>query len=300
MKKIVLCGCAAMLVVSGLGTLAGAAIVPDRFEVRIIATDLMQPKGIDTALHRAGIGPAGDGLFIAESGANRIVRIDPDTGDMSVVADTLGSFPVGVACYGGPFDQNMYVGNAFFGGIVKIDPDGNTSIFAMPNLGIAGMDFGKGPFGADLYAGEWASGNIWRIDRQGNVTLFTTLPQCQTRYLRFSHGGDFGNFLYVTDFITGDIYRVDPTGAFTRFAGTGSPCLEGLDFSFGGAFGKYLYTGDVCTGDLFRVAPDGTVELWASGFDGVADIHFEPGKMGGATMYFVDGRSSVFAIHRVE
>ena len=82
------------------------------------------------------------------------------------------------------------------------------------------------------------------------------------------------------------------------FASVGSPCLEGMDFGPGGAFGHYLYVGDICTGDVFQVDRHGNVNLWASGFPGAADIHFEPGRRGGSTMYLADGVSGVWAISR--
>jgi hypothetical protein len=299
MKKIAVFSCMSLMGLVAVRAIPGVT-VPAPFEARLVATDLLQPKGIEAALHQAGVGPAGDYLYVAESGANRIVRIDPRSGEMEMAGESMGFFPVGVGCFGGPFAQNMYVGNAMGGGISRIDADGVTWEFAVPDLLIAGMDFGHGPFGTDLYAGEWVSGNIWRIDRDGNATLFSTIPGSQTRYMKFSHGGPFGTFLYVTDFLSGDIYRIDPHGAYTLFASTGSIGLEGLDFSSGGAFGKYLYTGNLSTGDLFRIAPDGTVLLWASGFEGVADIRFVPGGAGGFTMYMVDGHDSVFAISRAK
>jgi hypothetical protein len=299
MKRIVVIGGVLLMGLVAVGAIPGV-ILPEQFEARLVATDLNQPKGIEAALHRAGVGPAGDYLYVAESGANRIMRIDPSSSEMEMAGESMGFFPVGVACFGGPFAQNMFVGNAMGGGITRIDLNGITWEFAVPDLLSAGMDFGHGPFGTDIYAGEWVSGNIWRIDRQGQATLFSSIPGCQTRYMKFSHGGPFGTYLYVTDFLSGDVYRIAPDGVATVFASTGAIGLEGLDFSSGGAFGKYLYTGSLSTGDLFRIAPDGTVLLWASGFAGVADIRFVPGGAGGFTMYMVDGHDSVFAINRAK
>ncbi len=292
------CG-AAVFATAGFLALSGAGTVPDRFEVTTLVTGLATPKGLDSALFRAGAGPMGSYLYVAESGADQILEVDRFTGDMEIVAYTLGSFPVGLSCFGGAFDQFMYVGNAFGGGIVRIDQDGFAELFALDGMDIAGLDFGHGPFGADLYAGEWTMGSIWRVDVHGNATLFASIPTCETRYLQFSQGGPFGTYLYFTDAVTGDIYRVDPSGQEEVFASTGADCLEGLAFSPGGAFGKYLYVGDVCSGEIFRVAPNGAVEVWADGFDGVADIIFKPGGVGGFTMYLVDGHSSVFAIQRM-
>lgn len=299
MKKFVILGCIASLALIGVVATAIPS-VPAPFEVRLVATDLIQPKGIESTPHGTGMGPGGHDLFIAESGANRVTRIDPVSGEKTIVAQTLGTFPVGIRVKGGPFDQNLYIGDAFGGGVECMDLTGACTPFAINDRAAAGMDFGRGPFGNDLYVGEWAMGNIWRIDREGNTELFASLPNGETRYLKFSHDGQFGNYLYVTNYRNGDIVRFDANGNMELFARTGSPCLEGLDFSTGGAFGRYLYAGDICTGDIFRVAPDGTVELFASGFEGAADLKFVPGPKGGATLYMVDGRHSAYEIRVVK
>ena len=277
---------------------ASTQTVPNPFETRILASGLVQPKGLDAALHGAGAGPMGQNVFVAESGLNRIVEVDIRTGVVTPVCPAA-DFPVGVACWGGPFAQYMYVGCAFSGGgIERISADGVGMPFALAGRNVAGLDFGKGPFGSDLYAGEWTLGNVWRVDPDGNETLFATVPG-ESRYLRFSQGGDFGHFLYVTDYATGYIHRIDPQGNVTLFAQTGAYGLEGLAFGPGGEFGKELYVGSLATGEIFRVAADGTVTLWATGFPGVADILFKPGGGGGFSMYFVDGNSAVHVISKV-
>lgn len=275
---------------------AAQPVVPDDFEVTVLATGLVQPKGLDSALFRAGAGRMGKDLFVAESGLDRVVTVERE-GSMPVVFSmTNGSFPVGVGCFGGPFGPYLYCGNAMGGGIDRLDSEGVAVPFALPGMSIAGLAFGKGEFGGDLYAGEWTTGDIWRIDREGNAVLFATIPNGQSRYLHFSHGGPYGHYLYVTDFITGDIYRIDPDGNVMMFASTGAACLEGLAISPGGAFGQMLFAGDLCAGEIYAVAPDGTVTLWAYGFNGAADMIFEPGGKGGFTMFMVDGVDSVYAI----
>jgi hypothetical protein len=279
---------------------ANSQTVPQGFKVTLLAEDLEAPKGIVSPLHRAGAGPFGHYLYVAEANTDAIAKVDKAGGGASLFASDVGDFPVGIAFYGGPFGNFLYVGNAMGGGIVKVDPSGAVSPFALAGMNIAGLDFGRGAYGNDLFAGEWSVGNIHRVDPSGTATLFANIPGTQTRYLKFSHGGAFGTFLYFSNFLNGDIYKVDDLGVATLFASTGSVGLEGFDFSPGGAFGNFLYVGSLSTGEIFRVAPDGTVELWASGFGGVADIHFEPGKKGGFTMYISDGQSSghVYAISK--
>ena len=274
-----------------------AQTVPNPFRVRLLTDGLVQPKGIDAALHGTGAGPMGANIYVAESGLDQMVEIDIHTGAISLFSAT-GDFPVGVGCWGGPFSQYMYVGCAFSGGgIERISVDGIGTPFAMQGMNVSGLDFGKGPFGPNLYAGEWQVGNIWQVDPAGNATLFASIPG-ESRYLRSSGGGQFGHYLYVTDFTTGKIYRIDASGNDSLFADTGVPGLEGLAFGPGGVFGKDLYVGNLSTGEIYRVAQDGTVTLWASGFPGVADILFKPGGAGGFSMYLVDGHSSVYLVSK--
>ncbi len=294
-RKLIGCGIAA-LGLTGLLALAGAVTVPSGFQVTLLADGLASPKGLDAATYRAGAGHMGKNLMVAESGLNQIVDINRFTGEVEYFAGTMGSFPVGIGCYGGPFGSYMYVGNAMGGGIVRIDELGTVEPFALTNLDIAGLDFGKGQYGKYLYAGEWQVGNIWRVDKFGTPELFATIPFCETRYLQFAQGGPFGHLLYFTDYLTGDVYRVYPDGTWEIFTNLGGPGIEGFAFGPGGAWGHDLYVGNLTTGEIFRVFPDGTYEIWASGFQGVADIIFLPGKRGGFTMYIVDGHSSVFAI----
>lgn len=278
---------------------APPVVVPAGFRYTELASGLLTPKGVVSALHQAGTGQFGDYLYVAESDGDRISRVDKDGG--SEVFATGFDFPVGVAFYGGKFGKYLYVGNAYGGGIDRVDTDGNVSDFALSTEAIAGLDFGHDAYGPYLYAGEWAAGKIWKVDSAGNATLFATLPAGrQSRYLKFSHddpGVDFGTYLYVTDFTTGNIYKVDPAGAVTYFTtACGTVGQEGLAFSPGGAFGDYMYAANLYTGDIWRITPAGVVTSWAHIAAGAADIHFEPGAAGGFVMYVVDGHSKVYAI----
>lgn len=294
-RKLIGCGVAA-LGLTGLLTLAGAVTVPADFQVTLLADGLASPKGIATATYRVGAGQMGKNLMIAESGMSQIVEVDRVTGDVHYLTGTMGAFPVGIGCYGGPFGPYMYVGNAMGGGIVRIDDQGTIEPFALTSLEIAGLDFGTGQYGQYLYAGEWQVGNIWRVDTFGNPELFATIPFCETRYLKFAEGGPFGHFLYFTDYLTGEVYRVFPDGQWEVFTDLGGAGVEGFAFGPGGTWGRFLYVGSLSTGEIYRVFPDGSFEVWASGFDGVADIIFMPGARGGFVMYIVDGHSKVYSI----
>jgi sugar lactone lactonase YvrE len=290
MKKLLLTALAFSLAGAGLHS----QTVPHPLRVKMLATELNTPKGIYSMLNESYEGRLGKYLFVAESGANRIIALDPESGQKLPFAETA-PFPVGIVGWGGPFGQMLMVGSAFGGGIQEFDRDGLRATM-MPGMSIAGIDFGHGVFGEYLYAGEWTTGNIWRVDALGEYTLFAQIPNGQSRYLRFSHGGDFGTFLYVTDYASGKIYRIDHAGVVRLFARTESQSLEGLEFGPGVPFGRHLYTGDLLTGNLYQVDPDGTVKLWATGFPGVADIHFAPGAGDGYRMYVVDGHRSVYVV----
>jgi DNA-binding beta-propeller fold protein YncE len=294
-KQAILVG--ASLCAALVATRTAAQTVPSPFKWTLLVSGLDQPKGLDSARRQAGAGQMGEYLYVAESGADRVVAVDPKTGVVEPVGGTLGTFPVGIGCYGGPFAQYMYLGSAFSGGIERMSVNGVTTPFALAGIPIAGLDFGNAQFGHDLYAGEWMAGNVWRIDAQGNATLFAAVPG-QARTLEFSQGGAFGHNLYVTEYLSGNVYRIDPQGNVTLFASTGSTGLEGLAFGPGGAFGANLYVGNQLTGQILEITPTGSIGSWANGFPGVADLHFMPGTKGGFTMILVDGIGSLFTVRR--
>lgn len=302
LKIGVFVGVVAALVVA-LGSVAGAngPTVPSGFNVTSLASGLSGPKGIVSAHFQAGNSAFGRDLYVAESGANHIRQVSKTGGSVLFASGTL-NFPVGVAF--GPeslFGTYLYVGNAFGGGVSKVDSSGTVSAFAAAGQNIAGLDFGRGAgFGRDLYAAEWTAGQILRIGPGGGAgTLFATMPALmESRYLKFSQAHGFGHYLYVSG-INGNINRIDTAGNVGLFVNLGVSGLEGFDFSLGGAWGHYLYAGNVSTGDIYQIAPDGTFTVWASGFASVADIHFEPSGKGGFTMYVVDATNGqVYAIHR--
>jgi sugar lactone lactonase YvrE len=267
--------------------------------VRLVATGFDQPKGITCADYTAREGLLGTNLFVAVSGSDEIVEVTPDGQRLAHFAGPMNSFPVGLAAYGSSFAQDLYVGNAYGGGVSRLDALGDDFTFALRGKSVAGMDFG---YGGDLFVGEWTTGNIWRVDPQGNVILFATIPG-EARYLSFgplNHPSEgVRQRLFVTEYGSGSIYRVDPDGTVSLFAQTRAQCLEGLAFGPGGAFGYDLYAGDLCSGTIYRVDAFGNVSVWSSGLlPGAADICFMAAGTDAYTMYVVDGKSegSLWAI----
>lgn len=277
MKRYTLSRYAAVLGLAGAASLAAATAVPTDFQVRLVTTGLDHPMALEGR-------PTNGKMYVAETGADRMLEIDLRTGEVLEAMGTYGSHPMGLAC----FSEGAYVGNAGGFGIVKCYDDGFARPFALMDKEIAGLACGSGAFGKDLYAVEWTAGKIWRVNQYGQARLFTQLPAIEPCYMEFSPGAPFGEYLYVTDFATGDIYRVTPKGHVELFTSTGTTHLAGCAFSPGGAFGKYFYVGDAGTGEIFRIDWEGNVELWADGFEGVADILFKPGKRGDPRMYVVD------------
>ena len=284
----------ALLAAIGIAGLASAGIAQQDFQLRLVASGLASPKGITAASPLLREGLMEQYLFVAESGADRVLKISTDGAIVTAFTQPMRSFPVGLACFGSSFAQDLYVGNATSGGVMRVDAQGSDMPFALHQMSVAGLDFGGCDYGNDLYVGEWLTGKVWRIDPLGNATLFATVPG-EARYLKFGTPV-FGNKLFVTDYTTGNIYKVDPDGTVMLFASTGASCLEGLDFSTGGVFGQYLYTGNLCSGDIYRVDRTGNVILWMGGvLPGAADIVFTTSGTDMHTMYVVDGKTSVWA-----
>lgn len=271
--------------------------VPDGYEVELLADNLDTPKGITSPMHRAGAGQFGHYLYVAVSEVDAIYKVEKEDGAGAEFFASSSSFPVGVSFFGGPFGKYLYVGNALGGGgITRVGPaGGDAEAFALSGKNVAGLDFGRGKYGNDMYAGEWDAGNIYRVAPNGSEELFAAIPNVQTRYLKFSPGIPM---LFFTDFPSGDVYYVAPNGSATPFAHIGVPGVEGFDFGPGGAFKDFMYVGSIVTGDIWTVDANGDVALWASGFEGVADIYFEPGEEGGFVMYVVTGGSKVYAIDK--
>ena len=121
----------------------GTPLVPAGYSATLLTTGLDFPKGITSALIRQGAGQLDDWLYVAESGANRVVRVSK-TGGAPVAFATSPLFPVGVNIFGGPFGPYVYIGNAFGTGISRADPSGQVTPFSLAGHSIAGMDFGRG------------------------------------------------------------------------------------------------------------------------------------------------------------
>ncbi len=140
-----------------------------------------------------------------------------------------------------------------------------------------------GPYGAAgtmLIAEDKVGGRIVRVlaDGSGLTELVGTAANLQKpEGLAF---GDFGGTqspaLYAAEKAGGRIMRIESDGSVTTF---GNPAaIGGLDGPDNIAFGPdgYLYVGEKYGGRIVRIAGDGTHTVFATGFDNVEGVAFDP------------------------
>jgi len=265
---------------------------------------------ITSALSVSGDGPFGDDLYATEITAGGIWRVSRE-GAGATQFTSVGEYPEGLTF--SPFDSfgnYLYVAIPVWKepwwGIVRVDPLGKLQGFFNPPTESLAFPPGGSDYGEYLYGvvGGFGSYKIYRIDSTGTGTEFTDTIPGGGGSIRFSHGEDFGTYLFMTCGSTGEIYKVYPDGSCELFADTGMGkwSIGGLDFDVGGAWqgqwGQSMYVGVGAgpnAGSILRITPRGQVSVWASGFEAVTDICFQPGGEGGFTMYIATGEG-VWAI----
>jgi sugar lactone lactonase YvrE len=216
-------------------------------------------------------------IFISEisefgkDGDGQITMID-NTGKASVFISDLDD-PKGLAIIG----DNLFVADK--NKIIKITPDGATSVFAaasaFPTTPQFLNDLEADPQG-NLYVsdsgdimGSGKGGAIYKIDANGKVTLL--IDGKQDARVMAPNGllaDDTGNVLLYVDFTSGILYSYNQqTKALTDIA-------EG----FGGGDGIVhhsngtMYVSDWKTGKVFGVNTQGDVSLLKDGYQSAADI----------------------------
>ena len=105
-------GISALLTGIGALALCSAASAQQGFNVELVTRGINSPKGITGANCLAPQGLMENYLYVAESGMDRILKISPEGSLVDVFATPMSSFPVGIACFGQSFAQDLYVGNA--------------------------------------------------------------------------------------------------------------------------------------------------------------------------------------------
>ena len=211
-----------------------------------VAAQLRSPQGVDV--------DAGGNLYIADSGGNRIRRVDSSgtissfagigeqgyTGDGGPAIEARLFSPYDVALDG---SGNLFIAEAFNNRIRKVDASGTITTIAGTGEGGFSGDGGAAveaqlsfPSGlaadasGNLFIADYDNQRIRRVDASGIISTFAGGgdtsgdggPAVQAR-LGYPSGVDVdasGN-LYIAVLTNSTIRRVDPSGTITTIAGVG-------------------------------------------------------------------------------
>ncbi len=178
-----------------------------------------------------------EGLYVGDVGGGRVLRIDVDTHDATVVATGFGAPNAFARDHGG----NLWVSDSFPGTLTKIAPDGQKTVFAYPEQLAPGAGESP-PFGANglafdrnerfLYVAETSRDEIYRIayahGALGAIELFA----------RGTAGGaldgadgiafDVRGNLYVCSNQSDEIAVLSPEGdVVAEYSGSGATAFNG-------------------------------------------------------------------------
>lgn len=205
-----------------------------------------------------------------KDGDGQITVIQNDK--VRVVARGLDD-PKGLAMVGG----NLYVADK--NKIVKVDPNGQTSIFAGPNSFPAAPIFFndlEADLAGNLYVSDTGDvfksgkgGAVYKIDPLGKVTL--VINNVQDSRIKAPNGllmDDTGDVISIVDFSTGILYSYNMK----------NKTLTDIAHGFGGGDGLVhhsngkMYVSDWNNGKVFSINMAGDVKEIKSGYKAAADI----------------------------
>ncbi len=201
------------------GTFAkdGTLYMPDRGWPAMLR---ISPSGTITALSAGGyfVKPVtcipsldGKALVVSDGGADLILRVDLATGAQSVMFDNtsangLLSSPDGLA-----YDDagNLYVANLTNDTVVKVEPNGHTTVFAgSPNIQQPG---GLAIDGAgNLFVANYGASNLWRFDLatgEGQLFAYDTTKMSSPNDIKLSRSGGI-----ITSTRNSNVDRIDALG----------------------------------------------------------------------------------------
>lgn len=265
---------------------AGAAVTVAEpgFAVAELAAGLANPQ--DITFFQAG-GLYGSNLFVTEYDADAVTKIPPSGGPETLSTDV--DYAVAILFGYGAFGNFLYASESYSadGNIVRVFPDGATSVFARGIASPLDMAWGSGgAFGSELYVSSANANKIVRVDASGRVADFAVNLD-RPSVLAFSPGDAFGDFLYVTNTDDGQIVRVAPDGSHEVFV-TGLKRPIGLAFGHNSPFGEYLYVSEKETGSILKVTAAGVVSTFAAGLVAPVEIHFSHGGLYGNDMLIAE------------
>lgn len=180
-------------------------------------TDLVSPA-------QYGRGPFGNFLYVTESGANKISRIDKTGAVTTFVSFTSApkrmAFSPNLGAFGSPTAPFLFVTLAD-GRVVKVDPTGTVSPCASGLSGPEGLVFGPGAgfFKDILFVAESTANKISKVNSSCAVSPFASTGLSAPVGIEISPGGGWGptDTLYVVNGGT-RVDRVDKDGNVTQFA----------------------------------------------------------------------------------
>lgn len=218
-------------------------------------TDLVSPG-------QYGRSPFGNFLYVTESGANKISKID-NTGSVTVFASfTSAPKRMAFSPEPGAFGANLLFVTLADGQIVKVDPTGTVSPCASGLSGPEGLVFGPGGgfFKNVLFVAESTGNRISKVNPDCTVSPFASTGLSGPVGLEISPGGGWGpaDTVYVVDAAT-KVDRVDRSGNVTPFA-SGFMKADTLRFdtSSDGPYdrlgARYVYVSDATAGTLQSVS----------------------------------------------
>jgi sugar lactone lactonase YvrE len=197
-------------------------------------------------------------IFVSISISDSIYKYHPDGTGGTVFSTTPGN------AGGLAFDSvgNLFAGDADYGNIYKIPPDGIQSTFAIGLSEPYGLAFDTA---GNLFAADIVSGTIYKYAPDGTPSTFTTGVNSPTA-LAFDGTGN----LFVVEYQSGRIYKYAPDGTPSTFA-TGPIDSVGLAFDSAGN----LFEPDFLGGTIVKYAPDGTPSTFATGLSSPAGLAFD-------------------------
>jgi len=212
-------------------------------------------------------GAYGDGMLISEPSNNRLQRLLAD-GTLTTFA-SLGTAPFGPTGLAYDAGGNLYATDFLSGNILRVAPDGSSSILAtIPIPSIPDAFSGAKPILADL-GGRYGSGLI--------VGTFSVTDDAPT--------------------LADILYLVSLDGSLIQPLAGGFSGLEFIALGDGGAFGLDLYASTIGgdanrDGGVFTVAPDGTVSPFLTSIDATHVVFDSLGVLGGG-LFVSDFNESV-------